>query len=71
MKAQFTRWGPRYDYRGAHVVLDGKLGEIVGLRRDEARGAVLAQVRNFNGEPWSFEPALVALEILDRTYSAT
>lgn len=68
---EFTKFGPKYDYRGAHVRLRlpiGRvlLGEIVELNRDEVRGAVIAKVRHFNGEAWPVEPVLSALLILPR-----
>jgi len=70
MRAVFTRFGPRFDYRGAHVTLtwNGRmlLGEIVGIFREEYPSSVKASVRHFNGEAWPMVPALSALEILDR-----
>lgn len=70
MKAQFGKWGPKHDYRGAHVMLTHQgrqlLGEIVNMYRDPVLCAVLADVRHFNGEPWPITPALSALEILER-----
>jgi hypothetical protein len=72
MKAKFGKFGPKHDYRGAHVVLKWKgrelLGQITDLYRDEVRGMWHAKVRHLNGEPWPIEPALSALEILERTY---
>ena len=68
MKARITKSGPKYDYAGAHVVLehDGRrlLGTIVYICPDE----YLCQVRHFNGEMWPMNPALSRLEILERTY---
>lgn len=74
MKAEFTKYGPKHDYRTAHVALKYRgrtlLGEIREVARDETTGCVLATVRHFNGEEWPIRPALYALEILERTYEA-
>ena len=75
IRPEFTKFGPKRDYRGAHVRLRlpiGRvlLGEVTDLYRDETRGVVLAKVRHFNGEAWPCEPALSALSILDRTWGA-
>ena len=68
MKAEFTKQGPKHDYRGAHVFLrDGGrdlLGTIVDICPDEN----LCRVRHFNGEMWPINPSLSRLEILERTY---
>ena len=72
MKAQFTKYGPKHDYRTAHVCLEyGKqtlLGEIREVFRDEITGAIKCKVRHFCGDMWPIEPCLRALEILERTY---
>ncbi len=69
-KPEFSKRGPKHDYRGAHVVLmqDGRqfLGTISYICPDE----FLCIVRHFNGEPWPFNPALSRLEILNRSYTA-
>lgn len=72
MRAEFTKHGPRYDYRTAHVTLtwNGRtiIGQIVSVRRNETLGCVVADVRYFCGDPWPITPRLAALEILERTY---
>ena len=72
MKPEFTKYGPRHNYIGAHVSLHHDerelLGTIIALRRDEVLGAVLATVQYFCGDPWPITPALSALNILERTY---
>ena len=72
MKAEFTKYGPKHDYRGAHVVLEhaGRtlLGTIINVRRDDVLGCVMADVRHFCGDAWPITPGLYALEILERTY---
>lgn len=71
MKAEFTKFGPKHDYRGAHVTLDWQgrtlLGTIRCLWRDDARGVTLVTVRHFNGDTWPVTPALGALTILEHT----
>ena len=68
----FTKFGPKFDYRGAHAVLELRgqtlLGEIRTVYRDEYTGAVLCVVRYFCGEEWPTRPALSALKILPRDY---
>lgn len=71
MRAQYGRFGPKKDYRGAHVTLSlgGRtlLGEVVEVRyRDVSPCGFFATVRHFNGEPWPTEPSLAVLEILER-----
>jgi hypothetical protein len=71
MKAEFTKYGPKQDYRGAHVTLEyaGRtlLGVIKNVTRDEVTGCVRAEVRHFCGDEWPILPALRALEILERS----
>jgi len=72
MRAQFTKHGPKLDYRRAHVALTfaGRdlLGSIVNVERDEVTGCYRATVRYFCGDFWPIKPALSALEILEVTY---
>ena len=72
MKAQFSKYGPKHDYRGAHVVLEYQnrtlLGVIVNITRNETRGIIECQVRHFCGDDWPIKPVLACLEILERTY---
>lgn len=65
MRASFGKYGPKSDYRGAHVTLGKLVGEVTDIYRDEMRGFYVAKVRHFNGEPWPFDPALIALDILE------
>lgn len=73
MKAIFGKFGPKYDYRGAHVTLawQGRelLGTITDVERNEISGCHHATVRFFCGDPWPIKPALIALNILDRSAS--
>ena len=72
MKPEFSKYGPKHDYRGAHVTLQWRgrtlLGTITNVYRHEVLGAILADVRHFCGDPWPITPGLYALEILERTY---
>lgn len=72
MKAQIGKYGPKYDYRGAHAILEYKgrtlLGTIVNVTRNETRGVLECDMRHMCGDDWPIKPALVALEILERTY---
>jgi hypothetical protein len=70
MKAQFTKFGPKADYRGAHVTYTFKgrdlLGEIKDITRDPITGALLCDVRHMNGEEWPTKVILCLLDILER-----
>jgi hypothetical protein len=73
LRPEFGKFGPKHDYRGAHVQMRTPLGrvllgEIVDVYRDDVRGMVHAKVRHFCGDAWPLEPALSALLILDRSY---
>lgn len=74
MKAEFTKFGPKHDYRGAHVTLEYQGRTLIGtLRevfRDEMRGYMHCRVQHFCGDWWPVEPCLGAIEILERTYEA-
>lgn len=72
IRPEFTKFGPKHDYRGAHVQMRTPLGrvllgEIVDVYRDDVRGISLAKVRHFCGDMWPLEPALSALLLLDRS----
>lgn len=71
IRPQFTKFGPKFDYRGAHVrmTLGARtlLGEVTELYRDDICGTVRAKVTHFNGEPWAIDPTLAALYVLDRS----
>jgi len=70
MTAEFGKFGVKHDYRGAHVTLDWQgrtlLGEIKEIYRNEQRGVLLCKVQHFCGDFWPIEPALIALNILER-----
>ena len=71
MKAEFSKYGPKQDYRGAHVTLDyaGRtlLGTIMDVRyRETGCTGFYADVRFFCGDPWPITPRLLALNILER-----
>ena len=72
MKAKFTKFGPKHDYRGAHatITVGGKdyLGTITHVFYREMPQAWICRVSYFNGEEWDFRPVLSSLEILERTY---
>ena len=72
MKAEFTKFGVKHDYRGAHVSLEigGRLylGTITHVFYRELPQAWVCRVSHFNGEEWDFRPVLSSLEILERTY---
>jgi len=71
MKAELSKYGPKHNYRGAHVTLQYRgrtlLGTIFNVRRDPVLGATVADVQHFNGDDWPCTPGLYALEILERT----
>jgi hypothetical protein len=68
MKAEFTKKGPKHDYRGAHVVLEHGDRTLLGTIIDICPDEFLCHVRHFNGEMWPINPSLARLEILERTY---
>lgn len=75
MKVAYGKFGPRYDYRGAHVTLDyperGKLlGEVIGQYyfREGSFAGYRFKVRHMNGEPWPIDPCCASVEVLERTY---
>jgi hypothetical protein len=73
MKAELGKYGPKHDYRTAHVVLEYQgrtlLGEIKDVYyRETGASGFFCKVRHFCGDPWPIEPSLLALEILERTY---
>lgn len=72
MKAEFCKYGPKHDYRGAHVTLHYQGRELIGtirdVARDESTGTVFCAVQFFCGDWWPIAPVLSALEILEREY---
>ena len=74
MKAKFNRFGPLHDYTGVHVALKQGdrtlLGTIRRVYRREVPASIMAEVQFFCGDAWPFDPALSALEILERTYES-
>lgn len=65
-RAVFGKYGPKHDYRGAHVVdAGGRLATIVDVYRRECPAYVMARLRRFNGED-AGEQTLGTLDILDR-----
>jgi hypothetical protein len=70
MLAHFTKFGPKFDYRGAHVLdYRGRLATIVDVYRREYPTAVMARLQRFNGED-AGEQTLATLNILERTYTS-
>ena len=71
MKAEFTRFGIKHDYRGAHVAWTigdrNYLGTVVGIFRDESVGVTMFQVRHFNGED-APNVAAAYVDILPRNF---
>ena len=66
IRAEMGRWGPKHDYRGAHVItVDGRLAEITEVYRRESPSATMAKLRRFNGEN-AGEHTLATLWILTR-----
>lgn len=66
MRPEFTRFGPKHDYRRAQAVSpDGKVWDIVDIYRRESPSAIMAVCRSFNGENVK-EYALSAMDILER-----
>ena len=72
IKAELTKYGPKHDYRGAHVTLTYQGRELLGTVKDiwycELTGVYRCAISHFCGDPWPIEPRLGALEILERTY---
>ena len=72
MKATIGKHGPKHDYRGAHVAItyQGRdwLGTIREVTYNHMSGCIVCKVQHFCGDWWPFEPRLMALEILERTY---
>ena len=71
MKAQLGKYGPLRDYRHAQVSMLHKgrtlLGDIKDVYRHPVTGVILCKINHFNGEPWPFEPRLLAVDILDQS----
>jgi transposase InsO family protein len=68
-RAVFGKYGPKHDYRGAHVVdAGGRLATIVDVYRRECPAYVMARLRRFNGDD-AGEQALATLEILERDWT--
>lgn len=68
-----TPAGPRFDPRGAHVVMRHKGRELLGEVRGYARapgGWWELEVRFFDGSPWPVRPNIGAVEVLVRTYDS-
>lgn len=69
-KFTFTKHGIKHDPRGAHVTLDyqGKtlIGEVIGVARNEVRGATILNVRHFCGEMWPIQPCARMVDVLER-----
>jgi len=69
MRIEFTKFGLKRDYRGAHVSyrLSGRdyLATIVGCHRVETTGCIMLELQHFNGEP---APSVAAsfVELLER-----
>lgn len=74
MKFQIGRFGMRADPRGAHVRLEigGRtlLGEVRSSYYDERLRQTMLRVRHFNGEPWPFDPAALAVDVLERDHAS-
>ena len=62
----FGRWGPKHDYRGAHVLdAKGRLATITEVYRREVPQAYMARLRRFNGED-AGEQTLISLQLILR-----
>jgi hypothetical protein len=72
MKAEFTKFGPKHDYRNAIATLEYKgqtlIGRIKNVSYDATIGAFPCDMQHMNGEEWPIRPTLGALEILEVTY---
>ena len=72
LPVEFTRYGFRYDYTGAHVTWNSEghtyLAEVVEACQDDGNGILFFRTRHFNGEP---APDAVAstVRVLDRTWT--
>lgn len=40
------------------------LGDVTGIEHNHHRGMTFLRVRHFNGEAWSFNPAIGAVEVI-------
>lgn len=72
-KLRFTRWGLAENPTGQYVAMQLRdsllLGEVTGFERNEVRGMIMLTVKHFNGEPWPFQPAALAVDVLDNPYA--
>jgi hypothetical protein len=70
-KVEFTRWGFKHDYRGAHVTYTSGgrtiLGTVTEMYYRESPPARMFKVRHFNGEDAPDVPAGV-VDVLLREY---
>lgn len=71
MRIEFTRFGLKHDYRGAHVAytLGGRdyLATITGAYRNEVLGCTMLELRHFNGEQAPTVCA-TAVDVLEREW---
>ena len=66
---EFCRGYPIWpDVRSAHVVRGELIGEVTDMYYHEGRSVTLLKVKFFNGEPWPLDPAIWAVEYLEREY---
>ena len=68
IRPKVGRFGPKADYRGAHVLdMGGRLATITEVYFRESPAATMARLRRFNGED-AGEQTLATLWILEREY---
>ena len=66
MKAAFTKYGVKYDYRHCQAVSpDGRLWDIRNIYREEVHNLTMADCRSFDREHHK-QFSLTSLEILER-----
>lgn len=58
---RFGRWGLAEDPTGAHVLVGGRLFDVVSTYRRESPAAIMLRLRHFNGEDGGECAASVAL----------
>ena len=72
-RVEFTRFGLKHDYRGAHVAWSigerNYLGTVIDACRNETPSVAMFKVRHFNGED-APDVAASVVEVLERDYEA-
>ena len=72
LRFRLGKYGPPHNPVGAQVSLDycGRtlLGDVTGVYRNEVTGSVVLRVAHFDGSPWSLDPIITVVEVLNREW---